>query len=217
MLRERASRDWIAFAPRETRAWVWFPDLIIERKEQSELISDYGDHAAKSVMWELLCRTVSAEERARRASPSVTTQAEFERVMGWTWNAGLLRLTNPQVSWATIEMTGGYVGHDDALRLRNLQWHGTRGLWDGLRDFFSAEGWQWEASNWGSKRRRKLRNRCPYLRAFIELGRVRWQIALTGRGETSFHQQLEARLQLRDWLHEKVPGANSNDWLQILN
>lgn len=204
-LREWSSPDWIYFSPQETRAWCLFPDLVLPREHDWKESRNCCQHAIQNVRDSLLYRTVSNEEIERLSWKSATNESEFLRVMGWLWNAGILR-------------TGAYLHNYNAHLSSTFicfpeHWNGSTILLRWLGGYFVGEGFKWRQSNWGKRRFRKLMVREPHIRAFFEPCVVRWSFVSAQHPEPTFHEQLEARFQLRDWLQEKAPEADIEAWL----
>ena len=183
--------------------------------------------AARGVRDELLFRRVSDEEWRALSWRSQTTAAEFERIMLWLWQARLLRFSDQERKWASVSLQCCLPETDQLARTEgdqtsplrsHLQLPDARGrangeLLDWLRTYFVGEGFEWRENDWGKRHFRNLRAREPRLRAFVELRSVYWEVRLSHQPEPSFHQQLEARLELRAWLRDQVSENQIDQWL----
>ena len=223
-LREWCSRDWIAFAPPQTRFWALLPDLHLPAVGAPES-RECCQFAAKSVREQILFRRIPDEEIARLRWRSHTTQTEFERVMRWTWNAGFLRPEIDPKRNSNFWKAGLHTGFrrsvtdsapclDSNLFLSHLRWSANPAGWEWLCNYFSGEGLQWHATEWGQRKFRRLRAREPHLRAFFEPRSISWNVSFGKRDEPSFHQQLEAQLQLRTWLLQRATPAQVETFLR---
>ena len=210
LLREWCSRDWIAFAPPETRGWAFFPDLHLPQIGAQESVS-CCIYAAKSVRDQIMFRRVSDEEIAQLAWRCETNRAEFESVTNWLWDAGLLREKKLGHLFQGATMSNSTPHLKTNFHLINLSCGDALHNW--LNAYFAGQGLQRSARNWGQRRYRLLRAREPNLRAFSEWNSVRWSVQF--QRAPSFHQQLEARLQLRDWLRDKVTESEIEEFLQM--
>jgi hypothetical protein len=210
LVREWSSPDWIAFAPKETRAWAFFPELMLPIKNDGGPSHRCCQFAAKDARKELLFRHVSDEEIERLSWKSLTNQSEFERVINWLWNAALLDVESSRMflSYASASLFNLPTHTHSYFTLSGMRWAGSDRLLEWLRAYFTIEGFHWHSIDWGKRRFRKLRAREPHLRAFFEPGGTHWRVPFQGRAQPSFHEQMEARLHLRDWLRDKVPDAD---------
>ncbi len=207
LLREWCSRDWIAFAPPETRGWAFFPDLHLPQigAEESWNCCIY---AAKSVREQILFRRANDEEIERLSWRCEINEAEFERAMRLLWDAGLLRgPTSAGYPFAVVSNSAPQLQTE--FNLRNLTCDEALKQW--LSAYFVGAGFERNPRKWGRRRYRRLRALEPNLRAFFEWDPIRWSVQF--HGEPTFHQKLEARLQLRDWLHGKASSSQIERWL----
>ncbi len=216
LLREWSSRDWLFFAPQETRMWVLFPDLELPAESgQSVPISpSYGccRAAIRCVEDELLMRRVSDEEIERLSFRSNSNREEFERVMRLLWNAGLLNSHNASSGHGTTSC-GSYGNNLTGYFYTHCRWTGQKAMMDWLHAYFTPQGFEWRDTEWGTRRFRKLRAREPHLRAFFQPFGVWWKVLFANENQPTFHEQLEARFELREWLREKAPEHNIESWL----
>ena len=223
-LREWSSREWIAFAPHQTRMWALFPDAELPRRGVYEG-RNCCQHAANSVTDEILFRSVSDDEIERLSWRCATTPEEFKRTMLWLWRAGLLRFSPEQRKFASVSLNNCLpVYHPPDGDRQDKAWSSTlhlpkpcenanRELFDWLRGYFVGEGFEWLATGWGQRKFRKLRAQEPQVRAFFEPRPIYWGVRLSDQAEPSFHQQLEARLELRQWFQCKVSPEQADKWL----
>lgn len=217
LLRERVSRDWIAFAPQETRAWAMFPELELPKqgdKQESFMCCQY---AAKSVRDELMFRKIEQEEIEYLSWRSSTTKEEFERVGQLLWQGGFAVKDTQRGRNESLYLSTHY---DHPVSPRKMSAYineaeGTGEFWKWLQSFFWVQGFEWRQTEWGRKRFAKLRAREPYLRAFYEPIPVKWHVSFAGKDEPSFHEQIEARLELREWLRDKASAQDIEKWLKV--
>lgn len=212
LLREWFSRDWIAFAPNQTRFWALWPDLhlpqigVRETRECCQL-------AAGSVRDEIRFRRVRDEEIAQLSWRSATNETEFARVMNWVWDAGLFNFGERDRKWASVSLSCCLPTLKSNLRLPEPSGENNARLLNWLCSYFVGEGVEWRVTGWGQRRFRKLRAREPHLRAFFGPRFVSWHVRFGDRDEPSFHQQIEARLQLRDWLRNRDAPSEAERFL----
>ena len=215
LLREWSSRDWLFFAPQETRMWVLFPDLELpaESGQSAAMSPSYGccRAAIRCVEDELLMRRVSDEEIERLSFRSNSNREEFEQVARWLWSAGVLGAAFQ--SWKQVSLFTFLMRPQTTFALRSPSWSGSPALLEWLQLFFASEGFEWRDTGWGTRRFRKLRAREPHLRAFFQPFGVWWKVSFERESQPTFHEQLEARLRLREWLREKAPEHNIESWL----
>ena len=148
LLREWSSRDWIAFAPPETRFWALFPDLHLPTVGAPES-RECCQFAAKNVRDQILFRRVSEQEVERLKWRSHTNQSEFERVMRWAWNAGFLQPETDHhrnYNFFNVSLHSGYRRSladstpclESYLFLSHLRWNANPTGWAWLGDYFSG-------------------------------------------------------------------------------
>ncbi len=212
-LREWCSRDWIAFAPPQTRIWALLPDLHLPAVGARET-RECCQFAANSVSDAIRFRRVSDEEIARLSWRSQTNENEWKRVMNWLWDAGLLDFGENGRKWASVSFSCCIPHPKSNLGLPAPKSESNTRLMNWLRTYFIGEGFEWRATDWGKRRFRKLRAREPHLRAFLEPRSISWHVRFGDQSDPTFHQQLEARLQLRDWLRDKVAPAQIEAFLR---
>ncbi len=217
LLREWSSRDWLTFAPGATRMWPLLPDTVLPeeysnpwRKGQSHGCCRAAIHAVED---ELFFRRVGDEEIERLSWRSSTTQAEFERVMRWLWDTRIMCVKEPIKKWEQPSFCpSNFVPNPrSSLSLSGMRWRADEKFLAWLRGYFVGEGLEWRKTGYGKRRFRKLRAREPHLRAWFRPEGVVWTVEFTV--DPTAHQQLEARLELRDWLRGKVPDARIEEWL----
>jgi len=216
LLREWSSRDWIAFAPEETRMWALFPDVELPQKERGGESFKCCQYAAIDVRDDLLFRKVGEEEIERLSWRSSTNQADFERVVRLLWLSRLTTVQDKAKTWTSIYMGTNYTDsmRRNKLFLSGMDWEGNEHFLKWLQSYFSSEGFGWMPTNWGKRRYRRLRAREPRLRAFFAPHGINWQVSFANQSQPSFHEQLEARLELREWLRDKVSAEQIENWLQ---
>ncbi len=213
ILREWFSRDWIAFAPNQTRIWALWPDLHLpavgafETRECCQL-------AAGSVRDEIRFRRIPDQDIAHLSWRSQRTEEEFARVMNWIWNAGLFDFGDRDRRWASVNLNCYSLDLKSSLYLPRPKGPNNARLFDWLRAYFVGEGIEWRVTDWGQRKFRKLRAREPHLRAFFAPHSIAWNVPFGKRDEPSFHQQIEARLQLRDWLRDKATSTEIETFLR---
>lgn len=213
LLREWSSRDWIAFAPKETRGWAFFPELTLPQRNDREISHRCCQYAARSVRDHILFRRVSDEEIECLSWKSATDEAEFLRVMRWLWNSQILVPEVDTKSWADVSLTTSTWYSQSRLCWSRDDWQGNQNLKHWLQSYFAGEGFEWHPADWGKRRFRKLRAREPHLRVFLEPRGINWRFPFSKCTEPTFHEQLEARHQLRDWLRDKAPDSSTDEWL----
>ncbi len=213
LLREWFGREWIAFAPNGTRIWALWPDLhlpqigVYETRECCQL-------AANSVRDELRFRRISDQDIAQLSWRSQRTEAEFARVMNWIFDAGLFAFGERERRWASVNLNCCSPDLKSSLYLPQPTGPGNAQLFDWLRAYFVGEGIEWRSTDWGRRKFRKLRAREPHLRAFFEPRSVAWSVRFGDRDAPTFHQQLEARLQLRAWLRANATPDEAECWME---
>lgn len=149
ILREWSSRDWIPFAPKQTRAWAMFPDLMLPTGDTPPNPSAGCCYAAAHcVENELLMRHVSDEEVHRLAFHSNSNPEEFERVMRLLWNYGLLRPDRDKPS-AHSARVGTYAHELQGYFYLRCDWTLNRSFIDWLRAYFTPQGFNWQTEDWG--------------------------------------------------------------------
>ena len=222
LLREWSSRDWITFAPYQTRIWALFPDLHLPNREADES-RECCQYAANSVRDLIMFRRVGDEEIDALAWRTNITQAEFECVMRWIWRAGLFHFEeNRYRSVSLVSCSLGTRGNgwarpnvpllQSVLHLPDPQGENAQKFQQWLRSYFVGEGLGWQATEWGQRRFRRLRAREPHLRAFFEARSIYWHVYFDS--DSTFHQQLEARLQLRAWLLQRATPDETERFLR---
>lgn len=160
-LREWCSRDWIAFAPNETRAWAFFPDLHLPQigAEESQNCCIY---AVKSVREQIMFRRVSEADMERLSWKSATNEAEFERVVNFLWNAEWIARVDANNHYLGVSF-GNSIPHAKTwFHLSNLSCQPALESW--LKTYFVGEGFEWRSLDWGARRYRKLRARTTFAR-----------------------------------------------------
>lgn len=214
LLREWSSRDWLFFAPQQTRMWALFPELELPAENgqgsHSPESRDCCRAAIRCVENELLMRRVSDEEIERLSFRSNSTKEEFERVMRLLWNCGLMYSNGNNGNGDTVSC-GNYGSVFNGYFYSHCRWAGQKTMLEWLRTHFTPQGFEWHFDDWGKRRYSKLRAREPRLRAWFRPRGVMWNVELSD--EPSFHEQLEARLELRDWLQLKAPEEQIEKWL----
>ena len=226
-LREWHSPDWITFAPKQTRGWIWFPELL-DAELHSPHHRDYCRYAANNVYDEILMRRVTEKEIERLSWRSRTNKNEFKRIMLLLWNAQLLRFPLQQRRFANVSLQSCLPETRDLIEAPDsttaiLRSHlslpapfsdANAQLLDWLQTYFVGEGFEWRTTDWGKRQYRKLRAREPHLRAFFEPNSIYWGVRFGDRSDPSFHQQLEARLQLRAWLLDRATPSQVETFLR---
>ncbi len=212
LLREWSSRAWLAFAPEETRSWALFPDVVLPNEGGQGAASPECRAAIHCIENELLLRPISNEELERLSFRSGSNQAEFEQVARWLWDTALISPFQP-TGFTAIAL------HTSAPHLRTTinfygsRWSGSVGLMNWLHSHFATQGFEWRDTHWGKRRFRGLRRREPQLRAWCNPFSVRWDVLFSNADSPTAHQQLEARLHLRDWLRDKATPEQIETWL----
>jgi len=215
-LREWTSRQWIAFEPKETRGWVLFPDLELPRRADRDESFRCCQYAASSVRDEILLRKVGQQEIEHLTWRSPTSEEEFKIIGISLWNAGFFRVRDIHRKYSGLSLFtyNNSTQYRSRLSITPSEWNGKNSFWKWMGQYFSGEGFYWRPTDWGKRRYRKLRAREPHLRAFFAPHGVNWNVSFANRSEPSFHEQLEARLELREWLWGKVSAEQIEDWLQ---
>ena len=213
LLREWFSRDWIAFAPTQTRIWALWPDLHLPQIGVYET-RECCQFAANSVRDEIRFRRIPDQDIAQLSWRSPRTEDEFARVMNWIFDAGLFDFGARDRRWASVNLNCCSPNLKSSLSLPHPKGPNNAQLFDWLRGYFVGEGIEWRETDWGKRKFRQLRLREPHLRAFFAPRSVAWRVRLAGRDAPSFHQQLEARLQLRDWLRDKATPEEIETFLR---
>lgn len=210
LLREWCSRDWLPFNPQQTRVWALSPDLHLPEIGARESVN-CCIYAAKSVREQILFRRVSEADLELLSWKSATDEEEFERAIGWLWNAGLIWQADYANRYVGVSVYNSIPHAKTHLHLSNLNCGLALESW--LKNYFVGAGFEWHAMNWGQRRFRKLRARQPHLRAFFEPESVRWHVSFQSVSAPSFHQQIEARLHLRAWLRDRATPSEAERFL----
>ncbi len=212
LVREWSSRHWISFGPSATRLLAFFPDLLYPAKEDH--IPIWRQPVLRSVRDQLLYRVVAPEElEGLQARWLRGSDEEWQQVATWLWSSGLLHAKDSHSRYAGLYCSC-WPGVPYDLKTPHLNWIGTPQLREFLRQSFVFRGLDWQADvEWRRRKHRRLFAQQPRIRC-------RWSQSVATRGvsflksETpSFHEQLEARLELRDWLLDKAPREQIESWL----
>lgn len=207
LAREWFSRTWIPFTAPASRAWVLCPDvLLLQKKRVRRDDRGYGAFFSnlEAIENDLLNYRFSDEDIDYLALRSSSTQDEFTRVMRWLNAAGLLSHRHIGIgTWSAFRYS---------LNLSVL-WDGNSEFCAWLERYFWIQGYQWRRTGWGRRQLRRLRKREPNMRLFLEPVPVAWTVPFDRSVEPTFHERLEAKLELREWLREKAPEADHEKWL----
>lgn len=162
---------------------------------------------------DLLLRRVSEEDSAQFSYRTSTNKREFQQVSSWLWVLRFIRIQQGhQHGWVRCRSeVFPFRGQFEVSH--GLDWIGHPNLLLWLQSYFVVEGAQWKKSHYGRRKLRRLRSQEPRLRLFFEPHFANWICYFESGEEPSFHEQLEARLELRDWLLDKAPREQIESWL----
>lgn len=162
---------------------------------------------------EFLLRSVSEEDSARFVYRTATNEREFQKVVPWLWTLGFLRLQQGRMG-AQVQCFSGRFPFRGCLELgAGVDWAGHTEFLLWLQRYFVVEGAQWKKTHYGRRKLRRLRAQEPRMRLFFGPHFSYWSCYFKRGDEPTFHQQLEARLDLRDWLRDKAPAEQIEAWL----
>jgi hypothetical protein len=210
LARETWSHDWLSFVPKETRGWILYSSPVSEDKNRLTGISlPFGFTTDEY----LLIRRISDEEIQRLTFESGTNEQEFKEIMRCLWHLKLIQFVSTDTSGSVTCRTSPRNLKGQVTLASNLQWKGNPEFWTCLENYFQVKGLHWKRTHYGRRKLRRLRAREPQMRLFLEPRFIYWHCGFRSEDEPTFHQQLEARLELREWLRGKAPAEQIEAWL----
>jgi len=162
----------------------------------------------------ILQRPVSEAEMQLFPFYAKATEKDFEKVVVCLWKMGAIRFQKGGI-YGNVYCSTRYRPYQGTITVEyNLEWDAHPNFRNWLEEYFSISGAQWKKTHYGRRKLRHLRAQQPRLRLFFEPHFIEWICSFERDQAPSFHEQLEARLELREWLRDKVSAEQIENWLQ---
>lgn len=168
----------------------------------------------EDVCEKILQRSVSDAETQLFPFSAKATKQDFDRAVNYLWAMGAIRFQQDKNS-GQVYCSTHHSPYQGTITLGStLEWNAHPELRSWLQEYFFVSGAQWKKTHYGRRKLRELRAQQPRLRLFFEPHFIRWICSFERDQAPSFHEQLEARLELREWLRDKVSAEQIENWLQ---